>query len=73
VTAGILIQDESTYKGARFQLYINGSPRALLTKQHGSLELTWQVYGPQHWAEAKLLIQGLVELSVLADQLAGEK
>lgn len=66
----IEIQDEGNQ---RWQLYVNGSPRILLTKKHGSLQLHWQVYGPQHWAEAKVIIQGLLELSVLAHQLAGEK
>lgn len=69
----IEIRDESTHDQQRFQLYIDGGPRALLTKKHGTVELVWQVYGPQYWPEAKVLIQGLLELSVVADQLSGEK
>ena len=69
----IEIRDESTHEEQRFQLFIDGGPRALLTKKCGTVQLIWQVYGPQYWPEAKVLIQGLLELSVLADQLSGEK
>lgn len=69
----IEIRDESTHDQQRFQLYIDGGPRVLLTKKHGTVELVWQVYGPQYWPEAKVLMQGLLELSVVADQLSGEK
>ena len=69
----IEIRDESTHDEQRFQLYIDGGPRALLTKKGSDVQLNWQVYGPQYWPEAKVLMQGLLELSVLADKLAGEK
>lgn len=69
----IEIRDESTHEEQRFQLYIDGGPRALLSKKHGIVQSHWQVYGPQYWPEAKVLMQGLLELSVLADQLSGEK
>ena len=69
----IEIRDESTHEEQRFQLYIDGGPRALLIKKHGIVQFHWQVYGPQYWPEAKVLMQGLLELSVLADQLSGEK
>jgi hypothetical protein len=69
----IEICDESTHDEQRFCLYIDGGPRALLTKTHGTVQLNWQVYGPQYWPQAKVLMQGLLELSVLADQLSGEK
>lgn len=70
----IEIRDESTHEEQRFQLYIDGGPRALLVKRkNGEVKLNWQVYGPQYWNEAKVLMQGLLELSVLADQLSGEK
>lgn len=42
-------------------------------KKHDTVQFHWQVYGPQYWPEAKILMQGLLELSVLADQLSGEK
>lgn len=69
----IEIRDESTHSEQRFQLYIDGGPRALVTKTNGSVQLHWQVYGPQYWPEAKALMQGLLELSVIADELSGEK
>jgi hypothetical protein len=69
----IEIRDNSTGEEQRFQLYIDGGPRALLTKKRGTVEINWQVYGPQYWPQAKVLMQGLLELSVLADQLSGEK
>ena len=69
----IEIRDESTHEEQRFQLYIDGGPRALLSKKHGAVQFHWQVYGPQYWPEAKVLMQGLLELSVLADQLSGEE
>ena len=68
----IEIRDESTHDEQRFQLYIDGGPRALLKKRNGTVEFNWQVYGPQYWPEAKTLMQGLLELSVLADQLSGD-
>lgn len=69
----IEIRDESTHDEQRFQLYIDGGPRALLTKKAGTVQINWQVYGPQYWSEARVLMQGLLELSVLADKLTGEK
>lgn len=69
----IEIRDESTYDGKKFVLYIDGGPRATLVKKGKVVHLNWQVYGPQYWPEAKVLMQGLLELSVLADKLTGEK
>lgn len=69
----IEIRDESTHDEQRFQLYIDGGPRALVTKKHDTVQFHWQVYGPQYWPDAKVLMQGLLELSVTADKLSGEK
>lgn len=69
----IEIVDESTHNEIRFQLYIDGGRRAFVSKKNGSVQLHWEVYGPQYWPEAKVLMQGLLELSVIADQLSGEK
>jgi len=69
----IEIIDESTPKEIRFQLYVDGGRRALVSKNGGAVQLHWQVYGPQYWPEAKVLMQGLLELSVIADKLSGEK
>lgn len=69
----IKIVDESTDDEIRHVLYIDGGPRATLTKKHSLVNFNWQVYGPQQWPEAKNLILGLLELSILADQLHGAK
>lgn len=69
----IEIIDESTHEEIRFQLYIDGGRRALVSKKSGTVQLHWQVYGPQYWPEAQVLMQGLLELSVIADQLSGDK
>jgi hypothetical protein len=69
----IEIVDESAYDEIRFQLYIDGGRRALVSKKSGIVHIHWQVYGPQYWPEAKVLMQGLLELSVIADKLSGEK
>lgn len=68
----IEIRDESTHEERRFHLLIGGYPRALLKKRNRTVELVWEVYGPQYWPKARVLMQGLLELSVLADQLSGE-
>ena len=69
----IEIIDESTHEEIRFQLYINGGRRAFVSKKSGTVQFHWQVYGPQYWPEAKVLMQGLLELSVITDKLSGEK
>jgi hypothetical protein len=69
----IEIVDESTHDEVRFQLYIDGGRRAFVRKKRGLVALHWEVYGAQQWPEAKVLMQGLLELSVIADQLLGEK
>lgn len=69
---GIEIRNESTDAEDRFQLYIDGGPRAAVSKKANLVQLHWEVYGPQEWPRAKLLLQGLLELSVIADQLSGD-
>lgn len=66
------IRNESTDSMEKYELYIDGGSRATLTKQGGIVSLNWQVYGPQYWPDAKRLMQGLLELSVIADQLSGD-
>lgn len=68
----VQIKNESTDSEERYELYINGGSRATLTKKGGIVSLNWQVYGPQYWPDAKWLMQGLLELSVIADQLSGD-
>lgn len=67
----INIRNTSTDDEESYELFINGGSRATLTKKHGLVQLHWQVYGPQDWPEAKYVLQGLLELSVIADQLSG--
>ena len=67
----IKIVDESTDEEVKFQLYIDEARRAFVLKKNGYVTLHWEVYGPQQWPEAKNLMQGLLQLSVLADQLSG--
>lgn len=62
--------DDNTAKHA---LLIYGQPRAILMKQHGMVTVNWQVYGPQAWTQARLLIRGLLELMVVADNLLGDR
>lgn len=69
----IRIVDESTHDELKFQLYIDGGRRAFVRKKGGCVSMHWEVYGPQYWPEAKVLMQGLLELSVIADQLSGDE
>lgn len=69
----IEIQDESMGTEEKFQLYINGAPRACVVKKHGDVQLIWQVHGPQYWPDAQVLLQGILELSVIASKLSGDK
>ena len=68
----IKIVDESTNDEVRLQLYIDGQRRAFVSKKYGYVSMHWEVYGPQQWPEAKNLLQGLLQLSVWADQLSGK-
>lgn len=70
--ATIEIADESTFNEVRHQLYIDGSRRALVSKKKGGpAQMRWQIYGPMYWGEAKILLEGLLELSLIADSLTG--
>ena len=69
------IVDESTENEDRHQLYldgISGGPRILVTRKNGVIRFHWQVYGPQAMPEARELIQGFLEMMVLADKLEDE-
>lgn len=68
----IEIIDESVDGEERHQLYIDGQRRAVVTRVRNVVHLNWQVYGPQRWPEAEVLMKGLLELSVIANKLAGE-
>lgn len=64
------IRDESIDGEARYRLYVDGTPKVTLVKKRGVVELRWEVYGPMRWQEARVLVQGLAELTVIADQLS---
>lgn len=68
----IEIIDESTDGVIAHQLYIDGCRRAAVTKIKGSVKLNLQVYGPQSWSEARVLMHGLLHLFVIADSLMEE-
>lgn len=68
----IEIRDESEDNERRFRLYIDGAPRAFVKrKQNGLVTMHLEVYGGLQWQEAKVMMQGLLQLSVIADQLSG--
>lgn len=67
----ITIIDEGADGVTHLQLYIDGCRRAFVSDKNGTIRFQWEVYGPQTWPEAKVLMQGLLELSVMADHLYG--
>lgn len=68
------IVDNSAKGVVRHTLYVNGDPKAHVVVTNGEVRLHWAVYGPQSWEpEGRALLQGLVELSVIADQLAAKQ
>lgn len=71
----IRIVDESGDGELRYQLYVNGSRQAAVIKRRGGehIGIHWHIYGRQRWPDAKDLIQGLLELSIIADKLHKEE
>ena len=70
----IEIVDEGVHGLDRYSLLVDGNRKASVTrKSGGAVELHFEVYGPTYWKDAHQLLEGLLELSVYADQLAGEK
>lgn len=51
-------------------LFVQDFPAARVQVTPAGVVLNWAVYGPQQWPEAKLVLEGLLELSLLADQLS---
>jgi len=72
--SSIELKDESPEPTERcIRLYVDGCQRAAVTKSgSGPVRYHWQVYGPVFHAEAKVILQGLLELSIAADQLETE-
>lgn len=69
----IEIKDESGPDGVRFQLYHNGCRRCHVTrKKNGRVNLHWDIAGAMIWPEAKEVLEGILELSIIADQLSEE-
>lgn len=50
-------------------LYIDGGEKAFLSTEAGEVRITWMVYGPQGWPVAREMVKGILELTVLADEL----
>jgi hypothetical protein len=70
------VRDESTDVEVRHQLYIDGCRRGLVSKvrKGGAVKIHWQVYGPIDWqSEGVVMMQGLLNLTAIADQLSGAK
>lgn len=67
----IEIRDRTELGVPRFELLVDGCHRALVTgnPKNGEVNFHWGVYGPVHHQEAKVMLQGLLELSMVADQL----
>lgn len=69
----INIQDESTNEEKRFQFYVGECRRGLVTQsKNGQVKFHWQTAGPSQIEEARIWIQGLLELSMIAEQLESE-
>ena len=72
----IEIKDESyQLKGRlapKFVLYVDGDQVATVSSMGTAVQLTWQIYGPQYWPDAKDLLRGLMELACVADQLSAK-
>lgn len=67
----IKIVDEGTPSKPRHMLYINDCQRAFATVLNHRVSIHWLVHGPQSLDEAHVLMQGLLDLFMIADQLKG--
>lgn len=65
----IRIADNGPGARERYTLHVNDFPAAHVSVDVNGVNLHWAVYGPQPWPEAKTVLEGLLELSILADQL----
>lgn len=65
------IRIEETTRGdvEQYTLHVNDFPAAHVQVLPHGVVLNWAVYGPQQWPEAKLVLEGLLELGLLADKL----
>ena len=68
--ASISIKDESTDGEKRYQLYVDGDRRGLVTKPKArSVKIHWQTEGSFSLSESKVWMSGMFELMLIADQL----
>jgi len=59
-----------TLKGTGGTFKESGTAMAVLKQSNeGRATITWLIYGPQQWHEAKLLVAGLLELGMIADNI----
>ena len=69
----IELRDISTDNKKAFALYIDGCRRGFVSKKPGRpTEFHWEVFGPFVWREAKVLLHGLLQLSVIAERIDEE-
>lgn len=66
----IEIIDESTDEREQYILNV-GTAMRIVTLQvvNRIVKFNWGVYGPIQWPEAKAMLEGMLELSVLADEI----
>lgn len=67
------IKDESTAYKTRYVLYRSGVPSISVEKADGVVVFKWMIYGPQYASESKELIQGILDMTVIADQLENKR
>lgn len=66
----INIRNESTDGEIRYQFYVGECHRGLVTLgKDGRVKFHWQTAGPSNLEESRIWIQGLLELSMIAEQL----
>lgn len=68
------IVDASDEKVTRYELVVNDTRyAALVADKQGHVTINWMIYGPQTWPDAQAMVRGVLQLSVIADQLSGGK
>lgn len=65
----VQIVDESMDDIKSFRLFVNQSPVAVVRKQHGKVRFNFMVHGPLQWAEAQLVLDGFLQMAIIADKL----
>lgn len=64
------LYDGNKKEGEMTELFIDNCRRAnVSTNRAGRVTMSFGIAGPLEWQEAKVILQGLLELSVIADQL----